>query len=359
MERIYRFDEDFFRKKINEVENVLKNGSIDEETKIKIDSMLINFYDYLDDNRFSPSNKKPNLSLDEIYQSLTNKFNRDLNRLSLEHWKSIHDLCWRCEKPSFPTSNTHKLSLSDDAIVNNALRFYRNLDKEFYYTAKRIIDNPIPLINFTNRKSLGDHCFPCYYLDLPFINVCRENDLLMIWFVHELQHGIDFLLYKEVPYLFSETSSMFCETLYIDSLTTKNLKTVDSKKFYSYRIHANNENMQHMYKYIELLYQFIENGLEVNKGNIGKILSCDTEKDVIDKYKNLKDRNYLEMFEYILSFFRSLELREIYYNDSKTALSQLKNILMGGNDTVDFDVIEDSYSNYVKEIKGKYKSKVR
>lgn len=359
MNKQWKFDEKFLKEKIKEGEILLKKEDVSEEIKLEIDSMLSNFYDYLGENHFYSSNKRPNLSLEEIYKSLTNKFNRDLSKLNLELWKSMHDLCWRSEKHSFLTSNTHRLNLSDDKIVNETLHFYKKLDKQFYLTAKRIIENPISLINFTNSKSLIDHCFTCYYLDVPFINICRENDLIGIWFTHELQHGIDYMLYKDVPYLFSETSSIFVETLYIDSLVDKRLKGVDAKRFYSYRIHSNNENMKILYDYVEILYRFIENGLEINKDNIGKILTCDDEKSIIDNYKTLRKRNYLELFGYILSFFRSLELREIYYNDSDIALSQLKNILMGGNENVDFDILSDSYSNYIKEIKDKFKGKVK
>lgn len=359
MERDWKFDKDFLREKINEGESLLKYNDIDENKRLEIDSMLSNFYDYLGESHSYSSDKRPILSLENIYKSLTNKFKRDLDKLDLDCWVSMHDLCWKSEKPSLMTGNTHKLNLSDDKMVTNTLNFYKKLDKDFYVAAKKIITNPVSLINFSNRKSLGDHCFPCRYLDLPFINVYKENDLSAIWFVHELQHGIDYILYKDVPYFFSEASFIFSETLYIDSLVQKGVKIVDPNRFYSYRIHTNNENMQNLYNYVELLYRFIENGLEVNKDNVSKILICDSEKEINNKYNFLRVRNYLEMFGYILGFLKSLELREIYYNDRNIALSQLKNILMGGNDNVDFDMLEDCYSNYVSEIKAKYKMKRR
>lgn len=353
MEKIWKFDKDFLKEKIKEGEILLKNNNIEEAKKLEIDSMLSNFYDYLGETHLYSSHKRPPLKLEEIYISLTNKLKRDLDRLDLDCWVNMHDLCWRCEKPSLMNGNTHKLNFADNKIINNTCKFYKKLDKEFYMAVKKIVDNPISLINFNNKKAIGDHCFPCKYLDLPFINIDKENDLSAVWFVHELQHAIDYILYKNIPYFFSEVSSIFSETIFIDSLTKKNFKNIDPKRFYSYRIHTNNDNMKNIYNYVELLYRFIENGLEINKDNIGKILAVDSEKCIIEKYNFLIVRNYLEMYSYVLGFFKSIELREIYYNNSDVALSQLKNILMGGNDNVDFDVLEESYGNYIKKIKNK------
>ena len=125
MEKIWKFDKDFLKEKIKEGEMILRSNDINENKKLEIDSMLSNFYDYLGETHLYSSNKKPILLLEEIYNSLTNKLKRDLDRLDLDCWVNMHDLCWKCEKPSFMTSNTHKLILSDDKIVNDACKFYK------------------------------------------------------------------------------------------------------------------------------------------------------------------------------------------------------------------------------------------
>lgn len=357
MESQRRFNSAFLSEKIEEGETLLRKPGLDKNLAADIESMLCNFYNYMkiDDGHFNPNRKK--ITLDEMYKGLTLKFDNDLFRLELDDWESMRNFCWRNEKPSLPPGNTHKLALNEETIVRNGLNFYKELDPELYYTANSIVTNPKGLINFSDDRTQYDHCFCCDYLNLPFVNVYKENDMSYVWFVHELSHGIDYLLYKNTPYLFSELSSILMETLYIDKMASQKTSNIDYNKFYSWRIHVNNDDMNMVFRYIEALYRFIESGCIINNETIPKILCCDNEQSIYNKYLFLMNTDFLERYQYILSFAQSLQLREYFYIDKKEALSLLKHILYKAPFDVNFDELSDSYSRYIHDVKKKIKKK--
>lgn len=354
MKRIWEFNNEFLESKIIEGEKLLQNPNISEEQKIHIGFMISNFNDYLGEWTLFKSGPKLEVPLSEKCKQLSEKLNRDLKKLNLNYWNAMYSLCERGIAEKIKEPKILESSFSGDEIVTNALEFYRNFDRLFYSASKDIINNPNSLINLTYDKSIEDHCFKCDYLGLPFINVQIDNDASKVWFVHELQHGVDYLLYKNIPYFFSELSSMFLETIYIDEMTEK-----QKYNYYLHRLKDNFEQMNLLYEYINVLHLFIENNYNINSKNVYKILNCQSEQGAINKCSMLLSDNFLEIFQYILSFTMSLELRESYYNNKKGSLKKLKGRLAGNNINVDFDVLETCFNNYLEEINQKCKTKNR
>lgn len=341
------FDKNFLEQKIQEGEKILTQKGINKDLYEQVETMLINFYDYLNINHFAVSPEYAYPSIDKLIERLNNKLKRDLNKIDLENWINMKKVCQSVIPANIDYSYLNSMT-SDKDVIDSVLLFYKQYDQQYYEKAKFIINHPYKLINFTSEPRLYDHCFACDYLNLPFINVNNRKEIINIRFPHELQHGIDYLLYKDSPFLFSETSAILTETLYIDYLSDND---VSNKKYYYSRIEQINNCLKKLDEYINILLKYIEHDFNINKENIGSIVDIKNDDDLRKKCNYFLTSDYIEKYKYILSFVCAINIRYIYYCNPTYAKNIIRNVMTDNDCEIDFDNSVKIYKKYINEIK--------
>lgn len=340
------FNKQLLEQKIKEGEQILTQKNISRDLYEQVETMLINFYDYLNINNFEYLSECTYPSIDKLVLKLNNKIKNDLNKIDLENWLNMRKICKNLILyNNFPEHL--ECCISDNDIINSTLSFFKQYDQQCYEKAKFIINHPYKLINFTSEPRLYDHCFTCEYLNVPFINVNNKTELATIRFPHELQHGIDYLLYKSSPILFSETSAILSEILYIDYLAEKDTQ---NKKYYYSRIEQITRCLEKLDEYINLLINYIENG-NLTRENINTIINSKNEEELRSFCNYFCKNDYIEKYKYVLSFICAINIRYIYYCNPIYAKNILKNLMTNKDCEIDFESSIKTYKKYINEIK--------
>lgn len=350
--RRYKFDKDFLITELKIAkENLEHNISIEEKKQIL--DMIDCFNKLLGNAEEKDEKKEQTLKIKDMCIRLEEKLNEDLKKIDISFWKKLQYLYLNIDKTTFEKKNYNNINISTASMLNLILDFYESIDDEYYKKALQIIQTPVSLINFDKNSKNSDKCFYCEYLNVPFVNVKSIEDEKYSVFVHELQHGINFLINGTNTFsLFGELSSIFFEILFTDILDS--VSCCDG--LYSSRINDNVIILEWLNEYVNILISFDENNRKVNKKNITNILNVKEKNDIEKKYNKFINKNFIEYCRYALSFLKSLELREkYYYFDKKEAIKELKDSVSGKNNTIDFVKLVVSYNNYIDEIRDKQK----
>lgn len=343
-----KFDNNFLVTQIINAEQKLNNKNITATEKTYLEITINKFTGYLE-NKKSTAKKETNLFDQNSYKKLNDKLTEDLKLISLDFWKNIIFLYNNVDQSTFEEKDYIDILKDNDNFFDMILNFYEEIDKEYYKKALSIIQYPHSLINFDKYSVAGDECFTCETLKMPFINVSSVDDDGCVAFVHELQHGIDYLVKGEpITGLLKELSPIFFENLFIDFLNEKN----NCEALYNFRINYSINSLKWLNAYANILIRFDKYGGKVTKNNIKKILDVKNNNDLKVQYEKYMKIDFISCCKYMLSFFLSVELRNEYYNlDKKQVIKKLKDSLFGKYTHVDFLNLANSYNSYVEEIR--------
>lgn len=360
----WQFDRDFLIRTINDFKIQLLNSSAisskkREEMQATIEEFSF-FLDVLDGNKikndfdfdiFSNLKKEDFIILKRLFLS---KACKDYNLVGEELINFVIVLA-DSFKATIGCDMQYDSDVSPDEIVAHTLEVYDNYLELFSSTAREIIDYPIRLINFSKNKNKGSECF--YTFNLPFINVeeynKRPND-----FIHELQHGIEKIKGYNGNIYFKELGPILSETLYIDKMYEK--KDYDAVMLYFERINECEYILGYLNKYFLCIKEFQKYNFEVKTVKFVEILERNSffnSNNVL--ISDFLDKNILELLMYTLSFLKSLEVRNLIYQDKNKGLKLLNNTLTGKKDKhLTTDKMLNDYDDYLREIAIKRKKRI-
>lgn len=352
MER--KFDKNFLIEQIKQAQEKLDKGNISESQKFDLESMISKFTEYLGENKSSTKNNKEKYIFDKNnYKKINDKLKKDLELIDINFWGKIFYLYNNLDHSEFEEKNYNYVFVRQEEMFDMILKFYKTIDNDYYKKALQIIQCPTSLINFSDNIIASDECFSCEVLKAPFINIRSTNDDKYIAFIHELQHGIDYLLKGSPTFgLLSELPPIFFESLFIDLLS----KTNECETLYNCRINATINNLYWLNSYAKILILFDKYGRKITKNNIKKIFYVQNNfelKYICEKYMKI---DFIDCWRYMLSFLISIKLRNEYYKgNEKEVINVLKGSLFGKYTEIDFNDLINNYNNFIEEIKAKQK----
>ena len=353
----WQFDEQFLIKTVKDAKRLLKTD-LKAQERIAIEETIENFLKYLN------VKVEPEIKVLKNANNLTmakNKFMRNAINSYNDLGQDMIDLIiYLANNISyFSLNHPHKYkkyrtNMSPDEIVDKTLELYSIYFEKFYGTAKSIIEYPLNLINFTKSSHLYSQCFESDMFKLPFINIKNYNSTPEI-FAHELQHGIEYMdNYKSNLYS-SELGPILIETLYIDRLVKSRDRNAAS--LYYHRIYEMESILTELLSYYSCIKEFRKYNFEVSNSKFINILYYHnliyTKENIMFNDLDIDVDEYLN---YLLSFFKSLEVRDKVYQDKKHAFTLLNKYLNYKNpmNYCEEQMLND-YEEYRKEVISKVK----
>lgn len=351
MER--KFDKKFLAIQIVNAKKKLEEDNISESDKYNLEAMIDKFIMYIEKKKPENKDEEQYIFDKNDYKKINDKLQKALELIGIDLWKKILYLYDNLDHSEFEEKNSNNISIEQEKMFDLILEFYKKIDYEYYHKALQIIQCPKSLINFGDNIIVGDECFSCEVLKTPFINITSINDDKYIAFVHELQHGIDYLI-KGSPTsgLLSELTPMFFESLFVDFLS----KTNKCEGLYNYRINATINILHWLNSYAKMLLLFEKYGKKITKYNIKKIFGVKNNDELKRKCEKYMKVNFIDCWRYMLSFIINIKLRNDYYNGYQNeVIKSLKDSLLGKYMDINFDDLVNEYNTFIEEIKEKQK----
>lgn len=339
--KFHSVDKKYFEKIISINNLKLSMPEISKETENGIKKMQVVFENYVG---LKENKSEQNLTTEEILSKLSDIFKSDLATIDLKTWKRIQDLCGKITKSSYTDCIYSAPSLTIKDLIRVSLKIYKGASKELYLKAKNIIRDDRTMI-YLNDVNM-DNNYDCQALDCNFIACSNIGINTYPRFIHELQHSIDKQTLIKQAYIYIELAPIFFETLMCDYWNTKG----DYKGLYSFRIKDNSEIMREFYEYVKILEKFDVHGQNLTISNAEDILGVDSKEQLQKIYNIIEPDDYMESIKYILSFLRSIQLRDIYYNDKKEALKQLNDASLGNDLKINYSSLARDYEKFNDEI---------
>lgn len=353
----WQFDEQFLIKTVKDAKRLLKTD-LKAQERIAIEETIENFLKYLN------VKVEPEIKVLKNANNLTmakNKFMRNAINSYNDLGQDMIDLIiYLANNISYFNHNhyrkyqSYKTDLLPEEIVDETLELYSIYFEKFYNTAQNIINYPLNLINFTKNGHLGSYCFESDMFKLPFINIKNYSGNPED-FAHELQHGVEYMdNYKSNLYS-SELGPILIETLYIDRLVKSRDRNAAS--LYYHRIYEMESILTELLSYYSCIKEFRKYNFEVSNS---KFINTLYYHNLIYTKENIMfndlDIDVDEYLNYLLSFFKSLEVRDKVYQDKKHAFTLLKKYLNYKNpmNYCEEQMLND-YEEYRKEVISKVK----
>lgn len=362
----WQFDKTFLLKKIKEFKikllnsQNLTNDEVDElQSAIKEFTLFLNALEkkrmpIREENHFISNLQEVDL---EILKPLfLQKSKRDYNKIGNELIKFVISL----SEKNIVTLDKHESYIKyvmPDEIINTTLKIYDSYLPDLSGQARFIINNKNNLINFSLESFIESECF--YICQLPFINVC-EYQKNPYDFIHELQHGIEKTLNYNTHLYFKEVGPILLETLYIDYLVNSNDE--NAATLYFHRINECSYILEYLNKYFNCILELQKFNFNVDMPKFIEILKKNKLFD--SKRANivniLCESDIYELLMYLLSFLKSLELRNVFYQNKNEGFKLLNGLLNSKENIVlNINDISLNYENYLLEICQKMNSKKR
>lgn len=358
MDNKWQFDEEFLKKNIKDGKQLLKRHDISDVKKGLIQETIYQFSEFLDilnDNYIKTPPTEPSYSnFTVIKNNFLHKAMQDFHKYGDGFIDFIIYLSDNHTYLSFDNAD-YFTKTDPELIVNRGLEVYQEYFPEFYPTTQSIVEYPIPLINFSSKKTIGSQCFYDAILQLPFIHV-EKSDEFPPSFIHELQHGVEGIRgYRSYIY-FRELGPILMETLYIDKMV-KN-REVDATILYLDRVMEAEAFLDYLSCYFKVLKELRKLNFSVSSGELINILRKNQfiYEDKMELSSAINE-NFDDYMMYLISFFKSLEIREKIYQDRKYGLKLLKKALVNNSVVhLDEESMLQTYENYLYEISKKQKN---
>ncbi|MBE6138492.1 MAG: hypothetical protein E7173_01955 [Firmicutes bacterium] len=344
--RIRTVNQDFFQGHLDNSELELIISDLSEKEKREIVCMQGVFREYL--GITTPSTQpKTKITTEQMLEKLSNKMNSDLTSISLKLWIKIQRICWETRKPSYDEYQPDCVEVKVEDLAELSLKVYKQADKEFYLMAKKILESGNTLV-YLNDLGINNH-FRCAALRQNFIACAYAGKQTYSNFSHELEHGVDDILFAQKYPLYKELPPIFFESLVNDAVG----KRTDFSGLYDDRIGNHNGMMNDIFEYVRILRLFDANGRNLTSKNVSAVLGITTFKELEELYKTMMTDAFIDGVNYILSFMKAIQLREVYYNDKTAAIKLLIAITNGEDRTVGSEALLQSYERFLSELDGK------
>lgn len=360
------FNEEFLRDAIKRGNKLLLDPKTSKGMKINIQDTIIEFQNFLKAINREPFEEEQknnlNFSFPETKDKVLTKIKKDYQLISHDLMDLIIYLEKRKKEISF--KNQYKRDIDIESLVEDTYFVYDTYFPNYRDTAFNILNHPFSLVHITKEKIFESECHGSSFIKLPFIYASNVDEYPLS-LGHELQHGVEFMhSYKTHPYYY-ELGPIVLETLYIDHLLNK--KSADAELLYGIRLMEMDSILYYLAGYFEATKKIIKLGNNVSNTRFMDILENydlvleDTLQDDLEEILELDLKKYLC---YVLSFLKSLDVRNNIYNSRKIGAKQLHMLLDEGK----FKGLENkkevlnTYDSFLKEVscyqKGKQKRKM-
>lgn len=348
------FNEDLLRDTIKRGNKLLLEPKISKGMKISIQDTIIEFQKFLKaiNNESFEADEPVNstFSLPEAKNKVLAKMHRDYKLISHDLMDLIIYLEKRKSEISF--KEQFKSDINIETLVEDTYSIYETYFPNYKDSAFRILNHPFSLVHITKEKIYQSECHGSTFINLPFIYACNINENPVV-LIHELQHGVEFMhSYRTNPYYY-ELGPMVLEQLYIDSIVNK--KSVRAELLYCDRLMEIDSILYYLAGYFEAMKKLIKFGNEVSTAKFMEVLEeydLVLEESMQDDFEEILEIDLKEYLCYVLSFLKSLDVRDTLYNSRRIGVKQLHSLL----DNHKFKGLENkkevlnNYDSYLKEI---------
>lgn len=348
----WQFDEEFLIKTIKDAKKLLKRKDVSDTIKGLMQETICQFSEFLDviNNNYVTTSTNNDINSDfySIKKQFINKAIHDYNTIGsnimdmIIYLSNNHTyLC--CSKESYSGNST------PDQIVEQSLELYETYFPDLLPIAKSIIEYPINLINFTSKQNIGSQCFYESIFKLPFIHIENSANFPPD-FIHELQHGIEGIQeYRSYRY-FKELGPILMETLYIDRMVKK--REANASLLYFERIEEAEAFLDYLSCYFKCLKTLRKSNFNVKNGQFVEILKearlIYNDRLIINGMLN---DDFNEYIMYLLSFLKSLEIRNKVHQDQKYGFQCLQKSLKGKTiEYINEEKLLETYEDYLQEV---------
>ena len=347
MKQSWKFDKDFLEEIIETGQEMLKKDDIPVEKKDLITATVLKFSEFLsalNNNYVDPElNNDFDLDMNSIKNRFLAKAKKDYEKYCDEFIDFIIAFDEECTELTFD-DEIYQTDDTPERIVENSLNIYKEFFPDFYETAKDIIDCPLSLINFSKNGVIESQCYYERFLELPFMHV-GEYDKNPTTFIHELQHGVEWLQKYDSDIYFKELGSILMETLYIDKMAERGED--NASLLYFERIKVAEQYLRYLANYFRILVRLNAVDYNIDSNEFLNLL-CINE-DIAD-FTYMLNIDCDECLTYLMSFWKSLEIRQSLYRDKKFGAYKLNKTLTEGEVYYDdYDLLE-YYNDYLNEI---------
>lgn len=348
------FNEELLRDTINSGNNLLASPITSKEMKDDIRDTIIEFKNFLkamNGESFNEEEQKSSqLSFKEYKEKILEKMNRESKMIS----SGVIDLIIYLEKRKSEISfrEQYKEDVNIEELVEDTFCIYDTYFPMYKDSVFRILNHPFSLVHITKEKIFESECHGSSFIELPFIYICNvdENPLAL---PHEIQHGVEFMKsYKTHPYYY-ELGPIVLEELYTDYVVDK--KSKNSELLYGNRLMEIDSILFYLSGYFEAMRAFQKLGWDVTDYKfLIELEKYDLalEETLNDDLEEMLEMDLKKYLCYVLSFLKSLDIRDNLYNCRRIGLRQLfaslENNKFSGLENKK-DVLKN-YENYIKEV---------
>lgn len=355
----WKFDETFLRDTIRKANKLLKTKNNNELEYDLIQTTIEQFEYYLS---LLTKKQEDILNTTRFYYGtqvdmILKKFSKIGKIIPNNFMCWLHELSQEKTNISLSPSYSICTEQSMDIIAKNSLEVYRDYLPIFYKDAKKMVEHPQPLFHCDNNDEIESECFYSDFLNLPFILFNLKDGEES--FIHELQHGIEFVRNLNTNLLYSELGPMVCNNIYVD-----NFYPYRKKQFicsYEREILDVNDYLFTLSSCYCILKELEDKCFLISAnelfGLFQKYNFC--YKDSLnDTFCDFITNDIFEDFTYLFSFLKSISVCEHIYEDLNYGIKDLYQCFNEHNFSF-FDSqrdMFDCYYRYVEQLKQKQKS---
>ena len=353
MDSKYKFDLVYLKNTARKLSQMLKNNKLSkfEKFNIKCDIMTLNDLISISENKTSLFECEISQNVSSIKKAKEDLFNKMIDEYNYFGDKLIKFII------ELNDSKVLENDFIDDMIFDNNLDELVIKTSELYSSySNKLYKQVIKMLSKDSILEVKNADFSSFRAYINYLKKCFfviDSTYAPFSLSHEAFHGITAIRGINYHPFYEELGSILFETLYIDKLYDE--KTIDSKKMYFIRIDNCLELLDDLADYFKLLLIFKDKYFMVSDKEF-----CETIRNNIPMYETKQALiDYLSYYAldtktddltYIISFIKSLEIREKIKCDKRLGINSLFNTLHSNSFTINTNETFECTKRYIKEI---------
>ena len=241
-----------------------------------------------------------------------------------------------------------------DEISRETLKNYKKYAPVLYNFAHFMLKRKNPGLIQSAALNTSSYCFYSDILRLPFMVIDPLDDASSL--NHEMEHGIEYLINANQHPFYGEFGPIYFEMLFCDGLYNKYGQS--SLAMHLTRMDDATNQLNILTVYLCAMRIFAKHNYEVSDQlfleTFANLKNINNEKLLIFLNDEIVNVNIVETINYLLSFLRSIEVRELTMKDNNMAGVIFNDTLF--KNRFKFHIPDDNYKlyeRYVSEIKQK------
>lgn len=364
MKKKWKFNEQFLLEKLYYCEEILYNRKLDINDQTLLASTieeLENYLALLEGNDYNEDcytyeyDYDRKIPLKVQGANILEEFRKSSDIIPYKYLNWILELSE--QNLDFKTVSNTTFTYDIEKTVENSLEIYKDYFPKFYNTALSFLNYPHNLFHFEKNIDLSSFCFYSKFLEVPLflINRTEGEDC----FIHELQHGIEFMNYNEhLDPLYIELGPMVLERMYADKIYGQG--KLESLSCYELELNNFKNDLEFFTKYAKILKEFKSKKFMLSNNEIYSLFEKYNffySDNMRETFSYFLDNDIIEHSSYVFSFLKSISLKNEIYENKRNADERL--IDCSTSCYLPFYSSEremfDSVDKHLKEVKSKQK----